>query len=126
MKIELKRGQALVLLGEQGSGKSMLARRIAGEAGVFMETHACAMDSPHALGALLVEAPDTLIVDGFPAGDHTRRKLKSMIATDTTQIEIKGNKPRLVKTPHFIFCVGHRDALPATLDMRRFLIVELP
>lgn len=125
MEIELKRGTALVLVDGNNGGAAMLARQIAGRAGVYTETHACAMDSPHALGAMLVDEPDTLIVDGFPAGIHTRRKLKSMLTTDTTQIEIKGEKPRIVKTPNFVFCTGSKDALPVELDDRRFWVVEL-
>lgn len=123
MQIELKRGQALVLVGGNNGGEAMLARQIAGNAGVYTETQACVMESPHALGALLAGEPATLIVDGFPSGIHTRRKLQSMIASDTTQIEIKGEKPRLVKTPNFIFCVGSKEALNFEVDICRFRIV---
>lgn len=124
-QIELERGKALVLVGGSNGGEAMLARQIAGRAGVYTEMTACAMDSPHALGAMLVDEPATLIVDGFPAGIHTRRKLQSMLETETTQIEIKCQKPRIVKTPNFIFCVGSKDALNFEVDERRFLVVEL-
>lgn len=125
MEHQLTRGRALVLTGPQGCGKTTLARKIAEAHGSYREIAAMELDSPFRLGAALAGEPGTLIVEGAPAHSETMRRVKAMLTSDTAIAERKGEEPKRVKTPNFIFCMGRADSLRLDSDDRRFHVVRL-
>lgn len=124
MEHELKHGQALVITGPQGCGKTALARKIAEMNGRFIEANAYELETHRALNALLASEPNTVIYEGFPASEDAQARLKALMASDTMSVRPKFGAPKTVKTPNFIFCSGYADWLPLH-DNRRFFVINL-
>lgn len=125
MEYELKHGQALVITGPQGCGKSTLARKIAEKHGRFVEVEACQLETHRGLDDLLASEPQTVIVEGFPESEEARAMVKAMITGDTVKVERMYAEPKMVKAPNFIFCSGHADPFPPGADNRRFCVIDL-
>ncbi len=118
---QLERGKALVIVGPEGSGKSVLARSIAMHYGKFQEVE-LGVNFDFQLRDALNGRVKTLIIDGEPS-DHDRALLKSLITSPATSIRVPFSKTvRTVPTPHLIFCSGSTDWLGDS--DRRFTIVH--
>ena len=107
MKFELTKSQALVLTGPQGSGKTTLARDIAGRCGTFAEISVDDLIGHFGLGRALAAEPDTLIVEKMPRA--LLGKIKAFLGKDTIQCNQKYKAPRQVKRPNFILCINESD-----------------
>ncbi|HEY3432524.1 MAG TPA: DUF5906 domain-containing protein [Rhodocyclaceae bacterium] len=125
MEHELKQGQALVIVGAQGSGKTTLARKIAERYGSFIEVSADRLESHQGLNDLLAHAKQTVIVEGFPENKEQQCWLKALITTPTIKVEKKYGVAETVKVPNFIFCTSDADPLPKIEPGRRFRVIKL-
>lgn len=122
--ITLTKGQALVLVGPQGCGKTIMSERIAKKHGSFIRIDSCELDHDHALAAAISSEPDTVIVEGLPSNETALVRVKSLITANEVAIRLPGQKPRTVKAPNFIFCSGAADPIPH-IDHRRFFVVRM-
>lgn len=124
--VVLQKGQALVLVGEQGCGKSMMARDIAAQHGSFAEVDSSIFADVFALGSVLAREVSTLIVDEIPDKQETIAKIKAMVVSETILCHQKGLPEMDVKSPNFIFCTGDISPLKDLgADDRRFRVVHL-
>jgi energy-coupling factor transporter ATP-binding protein EcfA2 len=123
LALHLKQKKALVIVGPQGSGKSLLARKIAESLGTYAETCFSVLSSPFDLGVLLMGKPATLILEEFSHQRVIRNGLKNLITSDTMLMCRRGQMDTTVPTPNFIFCSG--DPLPMGVDDRRFHVVHM-
>lgn len=121
----VKAGQALVIVGPKGSGKSQLARTIARMVGEWREIHADSFVDPFGLGEAIHSGARTLICDGMPASNVALTKIAAMVKSGTVRVDRKGLAPYVTKTPHLIFCL-EADAVPhQLLESRRFKFVHV-
>ena len=120
MEFELKKGQALVIQGPQGSGKTVLARKIAERYGSFIEIDAYQLKTRRDLNDLLEKGVSTVICDEIPEEIKVQSFLKLLIKSKPSWW--KHGKPKLVNVPNFIFCTGNPSPLPG--NDRRFWVVD--
>ena len=98
-----KRGRALILVGPQGSGKSRMARQIAGQMGRVEEIDGHMLEDARALAARLISQPAVLIVDGYIPGSALPI-LKRLVTEKTMSVRLAYSAPSVVKTPLVIVC----------------------
>lgn len=123
--IQLTKGQALVLTGPQGCGKTRIAEEIACKAGAYQHVEAGQLANGRYLNNVLANEYNTLIVEGLPKRAETIFELVEMLACDTVAIKTPYKRMHQVKTPNFIFCSGDKDALKLIKGSRRFRVVTV-
>lgn len=116
----LVRGQALVIAGPPGCGKTALAIAIAKAHGTYAEVPARDLESPFGLGRWLGQQLDVLIIEGAPPQGQALHDVKAAITNPQVECHLKGVPTRLVQSPNFIFCTGHVDWIGPT--DRRFFV----
>jgi hypothetical protein len=123
MDIELKRGQALVLCGPRGCGKTTTALQLA--AGVGLSYHAAAGFFQEAFGlAPLADGRiKTLIIEGWPRTQQDLERFKTLLTDDEIEIDRMGQWPVRVAAPYLIFCTERPPKIDP--DDRRFRIVPI-
>lgn len=120
MNYQLKRGQALVIIGPQGCGKSTLARQIASTHGMYEEMSAEDFDAPFGLSPILKKEPKTLIIDGEP---RNVKLLKKMIVNDQVQVNIRYQVPKVISTMNLIICSEQLHWIKS--NNRRFFVLNM-
>lgn len=121
----ITKGEALVLVGPQGCGKTLLAQQIAKQYGTVAEISAAELEDSRQFRYLLDREHDTVIVEGVPTRQVTQAKIKTLLTNDTIANRRPGSVPRMVKSPKFIFCSGNDQAVPGIDDTRRFRVVRV-
>lgn len=121
----MERGRALVLIGPQGSGKSLLAHELARHSGTSVEALAEDLAKVNIQRRLLMAEAATCVVEGFPHSSRALGWVKSMITAEAVGIRTDSGAARQVRPPNFIFCTGDASALSLTTADRRFKVVRL-
>jgi len=92
------------IVGENGSGKSKLARWIAQRLGWYAEIEASMLDSHFRFGTLLSSEPATLIIDWEYPSANALDVLKDLLTHKEIEIQAVGLESRIVRTPLIIVC----------------------
>ena len=124
MEAKFEKGRALVLVGPQGCGKTLLARKLAAAAGSYRELNARELESNCDFWPVLEQEPATCIVDGLPQGKEVLLRLKAMLTNTETVVHRKRQEPKRVRSPNFIFCTSDPEPLKY-VEGRRFHIVRI-
>lgn len=126
--IQLRHGVALVLVGRQGTGKTLIAQRIAARhGGTLTYCDAEHLASPVARGRMLDQEASVCIIDGAPISPLAVRALKTLLTVELALAHRAGREARKVRPPQFIVCVHEIDLHAAQLFMtgRLFDVVVL-
>ncbi len=126
MEIKLKPGQAVVITGPQGSGKTKLAHDLARGFGRFGVLDAKDLLSPFTAVRVLQDRPAALVVEDATPEQLGSEHVKQLITNPIIAIKRKGHGNELIKSPRFIFCM--RDDVGTWspgLQCRRFKVVRL-
>lgn len=124
MKAKIERGTALVLVGPQGCGKTLLARELAAELGTFEHVEVYDLEDRNRRKRIFDAQPQTVIIEGLPARHALMEILKAMITTGSYLRVVPKQPAKVVPAPNFVFCTGDEDPLKA-LDGRRFRVVHM-
>ena len=125
MDIKLKPGQALVITGPQGSGKTKLAHDLARGFGRYGVLPAKDLLSPFTAVRALEDRPDALVVEEATAEQLGSDDFKALISTPTIGFRRKGHGQELIKAQRFIFCMRDDEQWLRGVDDRRFKVVRL-
>jgi phage/plasmid-associated DNA primase len=123
------RPKTLLIRGDQGSGKTTLARHIAQVAGRYVELSMLELTQPFGLSALADHGKPvaTIIIDEFGGSLLESGVLEQLLESDMVSVNRKGLTPRKVSRPHVIVCVVpgvHCNKLQDSDDIQT-LVVEL-
>lgn len=127
----LEKGKALIITGDEGVGKTTLARKIADAHSHSPLKYVTAtlqqiVQSNFGLGDVLECEPDTVIIeDKLNLIDSHLDFMKPLISNETIKIDRKGKKPRTVDSPNFIICTGDKEPLKHGMNERRFTVLPL-
>jgi predicted P-loop ATPase len=125
---QLQPGQALVLCGPQGSGKTRTAMKIASKRGKYAQISSLLLTDPEALLDYLNSEPKTLIIENEGLIKPTIKVIEALITKDSITVRGRyGSPPRQVPVPQFIVCTqgGAVEWLNANTEDRRFFVVNL-
>lgn len=113
----IKSGNFLVLHGEQGAGKSQLARKIAARRGKYSEIASHQLSDPSAFYDVLSGNPSTLIIDSEGMRRKELEQLKILVTSETITFRHPYTKQQeTIPAPQVIVCT--HDVEPFC-DMRR-------
>ncbi|MCU7904472.1 MAG: hypothetical protein KZQ76_01220 [Candidatus Thiodiazotropha sp. (ex Epidulcina cf. delphinae)] len=108
---KLKHGQPLVIIGPQGSGKTIRAKEIAEKCGTYQYAFLDDILSDMPLDELLTGKPDTVIVEEAFCSKKQLARLKAVITK-------KG-------APNFIFVSNSHSNFPEPHTSRRFRFLRI-
>lgn len=125
MNIKLPYGKAVVITGPEGSGKTTLAKFFAEILGNCKLTEGRRVfdNGPFGLSEILADEPGTVIVDDVEFTKENICRARVSVSEDVVEVERRGEDPRFVKLPNFIFCTGSIDAISHELHDRRFFAI---
>jgi phage/plasmid-associated DNA primase len=121
----MKLNQSIIIVGNECSGKTTVARNIASQYGSYTETNINTMMHPFGLRHLINHPVDTLIVEDLKGGEKEVEFVKSLASNDKMKIDIKGHDSQLIDTPNLIFVSRNSTILDMPKNARRFMVIDL-
>ena len=120
-----QQGKALVLQGSEGCGKTLLAKQLAKDNGIYSMANISEVTSKQSkFQHWLNDLPKTVIIDGIPKFKDFIA-IKSLISEDKIGHERKGEEVKIIDMPIFIFCTSDPEPLNFGANDRRFYIIKM-
>ena len=119
-------GTALIIVGPQGSGKTLHAHKIAAAHGAYTEGAIDDLFTHAGLHSLLASEPASVVIEGFPDTHKGVARLKQLVTMKSIEIRrTYSAQPEHIRAPNFIFCSDDIDVAKRLVDSRNFAVVQL-
>lgn len=115
--------KALVLWGEQGSGKTTFAQNVAQGNGTFSVVNWQVFQYVGGTYQYICENESTLIVEDTPTDKKTWATIKALATQKTLTINSKNQPPRQVPMPRLIFICNEKPPIPE--HSRHFKVIRI-
>lgn len=129
MKNILTKGHGIIITGDKGTGRPLLAKAIAKSIGFFAVADFKGITGPY--NSVFLVGAEVVVVTDFNPTEENLAVAIALVANEKIAVERQGYDTQIVDTPCFIFVTNNNNTerleYSVTLSdhMRRFTIIDI-